>query len=361
MHLFVRGFLVGVQVIGWILPFSWEEVVLNRYLLSSIILINEYLLKLQSNITMNIVFLDASTVGDVPNLDSLKELGEVTFYPVTSAEQTMERIKDADIIITNKVVIDRKRMEQARRLKLICVAATGMNNIDREAAEELGIPVKNVEGYASKSVAQCTFAMILQLVVNIPHYDEFIKSGDYSESEIFTKADHNFHEIRGKRFGIIGLGNIGREVARIAEVFGAEVVYYSTSGKNTDQPYTLLSLDELLDSSDIVSIHAPLNENTRDLIDYGRLKQMKSTAILVNTGRGGIVSESGLARAIDENQIGGAALDVFGNEPIEKGNPLLGVKNKEKLVLTPHIAWSSVEARTELIEGVKRNIEEIAG
>ncbi len=306
---------------------------------------------------MTIVFLDASTVGDVPNLESLRDLGDVTFYDVTHPDETAERIREADIIITNKVVLTRELMEDAKNLKLICIAATGMNNVDREAAKDLGIEVKNVAGYASVSVAQTTFAMILHLQMNLSGYDEFVKSGGYSESPIFTNMHHNYHEISSMRFGIIGLGNIGQKVANIATAFGAEVVYYSTSGQNTDQPYQRLELDELLKTSDVVSIHAPLNENTDNLISAEQLSLMKPSALLINTGRGGIVNETDLAQALDSESIGGAALDVFENEPIKSDNPLLGIKNKDRLVMTPHIAWASVEARTELIEGVKKNIE----
>src|SRR6056297_717618 len=306
---------------------------------------------------MTIVFLDASTVGDVPNLESLRHLGQVTFYDVTHPDETEERIREADIIITNKVVLTRGLMEEAKNLKLICIAATGMNNVDREAAEDLDISVKNVAGYASVSVAQTTFAMILHLQMNLPGYDKFVKSGSYSESPIFTDMGQNYHEISGMRFGIIGLGNIGQKVADIATAFGAEVVYYSTSGRNTDQPYKRLDLDELLSTSDIVSIHAPLNDKTENLISAEQLSLMKSSALLINTGRGGIVNESDLAHALDDESIAGAGLDVFENEPIKADNPLLSIKNKEKMVLTPHIAWASVEARTELIEGVKENIE----
>ena len=307
---------------------------------------------------MKIIFLDADTVGDVPNLNSIEDFGDVTFYPTTKPGQTAERIRDADIVITNKVILDQKLMGQAKELKLICVAATGMNNIDREAAKELDIEVKNVAGYASQSVAQSTFAMILHLVQNIPFYDDFVKSGEYSKSKIFTSVDRDFQEISGKRFGIIGLGNIGQKVAQIAEAFGAEVTYYSTSGKNTDQPYLLLGLEELLKTSDFISIHAPLNENTMALINYERIKLMKSSAILVNTGRGGIVNEQDLAEAIDEGLIRGAAIDVFETEPIPDNHPLLRIKNRERLVLTPHMTWSSLEARMDLIEGIKINIRE---
>ncbi len=308
---------------------------------------------------MNIAFLDTKTVGDVPNLNELESLGDVTFYQTTSPSQTAERISESDIVITNKVVLNRELIESAESLKLICVAATGMNNIDLEAAEEKGIPVKNVAGYASRSVAQSTFALILYLMQDIRFYDNYVKSGEYSKSDIFTNLDRPFREIYGKRFGIIGLGSIGRQVAKIAEAFGAEVVYHSTSGRNTDQPYQRVDLDELLEISDIVSIHAPLNENTAGLIGYEQIRQMKPSALLVNTGRGGIIDEADLARAIDEELIAGAALDVFEKEPVRLDNPLLSIQNKNRLVLVPHIAWSSIEARVELIEGIKENIEEL--
>jgi len=185
-----------------------------------------------------------------------------------------------------------------------------------------------------------------------------LKAGSIRRVPFFTNMERNFSELRGKTFGIIGLGNIGRKVAAIAEAFGAEVVYYSTSGKNSDQPYKRLELDELLSTSDIVSIHAPLNERTENLLGREQFSLMKPTAFLINTGRGGIVHEAELAKALDEGELAGAALDVFENEPIEPDSPLFDIQNPNKLVLTPHVAWASVEARTELIEGIRENIEE---
>jgi lactate dehydrogenase-like 2-hydroxyacid dehydrogenase len=307
---------------------------------------------------MNIVFLDSDTVGDVPNLNSLNDLGNVTFYPLTEPGETASRIREAEVVITNKVVLDKALIEGAKNLELICVAATGMNNIDRSAAGELGVQVKNVAGYASNSVAQSTFALIFHLMQNFHYYDAYIKSGKYSKSPIFTHLGRPFSELAGKRFGIIGLGNIGRKVAMIAQAFGAEPVYFSTSGSNNDQPYLQLSLEELLESSDFVSIHAPLNSDTENLISYEQMRMMKSSAILINTGRGGIVNEQDLARCLNEGLIAGAALDVFESEPIQANNPLLAIKKPDRLLMTPHMTWSSLEARVELIEGVKRNIRE---
>lgn len=310
---------------------------------------------------MKIVFLDSKTVGDLPNLKKLNSFGDVTLYPVTTPDQTAERIRSAKIIITNKVVIDRELMEQSPSLKLICIAATGMNNVDLEAAKEIGIEVKNVSGYASDSVAQSTFAMILHLEQNINFYDQYVKSGQYSESGIFTNHDRPFRQLNGKIMGIIGLGNIGRTVAGIADAFGMEVQYYSTSGKNDDQEYQRVNLDELLKSSDIVSIHAPLNDNTRGLIGWSELNRMKKSALLINAGRGGIIIEKDLARAIEQEIISGAALDVFEKEPIEPDNPLLKLDDNSSLVMVPHIAWASIEARTKLLEGVITNIQEFIG
>lgn len=307
---------------------------------------------------MKIVFLDRKTIGDVPNLSELKKFGDVSFYEMTGAHQTAERIKDADIVITNKVVLDEEQIRNSDNLKLICVAATGMNNIDLEAAEGQAIPVKNVADYASESVAQGTFAMIFHLMYNLPYYDQYVKSGNYSDSDIFTNLARNYGQLSNMQFGIIGLGNIGKRVAEIAKAFGAEATYFSTSGRNTEQPYRLLDLKELLQTSDIVSIHAPLNENTRGLLGYEELTLMKPEAILVNTGRGGIVNESDLARALDDDLIAGAGIDVFEQEPIAKENPLMKLKKREKLLLTPHMTWASAEARTALIDGILQNIED---
>ena len=307
---------------------------------------------------MKLVFLDFKTIGKVPNMHFLDQFGEVTYYETTRPSQTMERVTDADVVITNKVVLDKIIIDQAEKLKLICVAATGTNNIDIIAARERGILVKNATDYSSKSVAQGTFSILLHLLTNIPYYDEYVKQGSYSTSEIFTHFGKSFWELSGKRFGIIGLGNIGRQVAKIADAFGAEVVYYSASGQTITDTYKRLDLDELLTTSDIVSIHAPLNEYTANLINYDCLRSMKKSSILINTGRGGIVNEADLARALNEDLIAGAGIDVFEIEPIDPRNPLLHVKNTEKLVLTPHITWASIEARTLLVEKIGHNIQE---
>ncbi len=304
-----------------------------------------------------IVLLDALTFGDT-DLSGFDPLGEVTVFETTSPQEVQERITDADVIVTNKVVINDEHMHNTPSLKLICVAATGMNNIDLEAAKKRNIAVKNVAGYSTDSVIQHTFSMLFYLMGHSRYYDEYVKSGAYSRSKIFTDVSRPFFEIKGKKWGIIGLGEIGRGVAKLADAFGAEVCYYSTSGKNHSQPYERLKLDELLQSCDFISIHAPLNEQTNNLLDYEQLLLCKDGAIMLNLGRGGIVNEEAIARVIDEKYIY-FGLDVLTKEPMREDHPLLEVKNKENLYVTPHIAWTSVEARDKLIASVIENISSL--
>jgi len=307
---------------------------------------------------INIVFLDTKTVGEVPNFRVLEKLGNLTLYEKTLAADVIERSRGQDIIITSKVMLNEEIMKQLPDLKLICIAATGMNIIDLEAAEKRNIKVKNVAGYSTESVAQLTFAMLLYLVNRVQYYDNYVKSGAYSKSDIFTHFGPPFWELNGKRLGIIGLGNIGRRVAQIAQSFGMEVVFYSTTGRNNNINFKRFDLDTLLSTSDVVSIHSPLSDQTRGLINYEKLHMMRPCAILLNTGRGGIIVESDLARALDDNLIGGAGIDVMEQEPPPADSPLLKIQNKEKLLITPHIAWTSVEARQKLIDKLARNIEE---
>lgn len=305
---------------------------------------------------MKIVILDAKTLGDDIDLEIFSQFGDLEIYPTTSPAELYERIEDADIIITNKVVIDRDAINAAKNLKLICEAATGYNNIDVLYAKEKGIAVTNVAGYSTESVVQTTFGMLFYLLMHFRYYDDYVKSGEYAKSDIFTHLGRPFWEIYGKRWGIIGLGTIGRRVAEVAESFGCDVIYYSTSGVERQEKYPRYPLDELLRTSDIVSIHAPLNEKTKNLITINELKLMKENAILLNLGRGGIVNEKDLAIALDSDMIGGAGLDVLEKEPIDPENPLLKVKNKEKLLITPHIAWTSIEARKRLVNEIVENI-----
>lgn len=306
---------------------------------------------------MKICVLDVLTVGRDMDLMPLSECGELTLYDLTSPDQVAERIKDVDIIITNKVVLNKENLKEAASVKMICLLATGYNNIDIEYAKERGIAVANVAGYSTESVAQHTFAMILYMLEQLKEYDAYVKSRAYAASETFTYIAWPYYELNGKTIGIIGLGDIGKAVARIASAFGMKVIYYSTSGQNiSGSGYLRVELQELLESSDIVSIHAPYNERTHYLIGYNEIKQMKKTAYLLNLGRGKIVNEADLAQALNEDLIAGAGLDVLEEEPITRENPLFKVANQNKLLITPHIAWASIEARTLLLQEVIKNI-----
>lgn len=304
---------------------------------------------------MKIVLLDTLTYGDT-SLEGFNALGEVTAYATTSSDETAERVREAEVIVTNKVVINDAIMASASNLKLICVAATGMNNIDHDAAARRGIVVKNVAGYSTDAVVQHTFSMLFYLMGQSRYYDEYVKSGEWQHEAVFAHIGPSFSELRGKTWGIIGLGAIGRGVANIARAFGANVCYYSTSGKNENLEYEKTTLSRLIENSDIISIHAPLNRSTENLISHSELLQMKDGAVLLNLGRGGIVDEDALSVIIDVKPIF-VGLDVLAREPMKTPHPLLGVKHPERLYITPHIAWTSREARERLIASTIENIK----
>ena len=309
---------------------------------------------------MKIVFLDAATMGDV-SFAPISALGELECYQTSSREESHERVKDAEILIINKILVDKELIDAAPSLRLICEAATGVNNIDLEYAASKGIPVRNAVGYSTDSVVQMTFMMILSLVGKCRYFDDFVKSGEYSRSGLFTNVDRMFFELRGKRLGIIGLGNIGGRVAMVGEAFGMAVSYFSTSGTSHSKDYPSVSLDTLMSESDIISIHAPYNQRTAGLIGETELRMMKPSAYIVNMGRGGIVDEAALAKAIDEGRIAGAGVDVFTAEPLPSDNPLMNVRNLDRLILTPHIGWASTEARQRLVQMIADNISSIPG
>ena len=309
---------------------------------------------------MKIVFLDAATMGDV-SFAPISALGELECYQTSSREESLERVKDAEILIINKILVDKELIDAAPSLRLICEAATGVNNIDLEYAASKGIPVRNAVGYSTDSVVQMTFMMILSLVGKCRYFDDFVKSGEYSRSGLFTNVDRMFFELRGKRLGIIGLGNIGGRVAMVGEAFGMAVSYFSTSGTSHSKDYPSVSLDTLMSESDIISIHAPYNQRTAGLIGETELRMMKPSAYIVNMGRGGIVDQAALAKAIDEGRIAGAGVDVFTAEPLPSDNPLMNVRNLDRLILTPHIGWASAEARQRLVQMIAGNISSIPG
>lgn len=303
-----------------------------------------------------IVFLDEYSIAGC-DLSCITSQGDYVAYENTRKEEVVERLKDADIAITNKVLIDGEAMRQLPRLKLICVAATGMNNVDLDTARELGIEVKNAVGYSTTSVAETTLASALALARNIVYFNEYFHDGRYAKADRAFSYDRLTFEIRGKRWGIIGMGNIGREVARLATAFGCEVRYFSTSGAKRREEYEAMELRELLEWCDILSVHSPLNERTRGLIGLEELKAMKPSAIVINVARGGIIDEAALAEALDNGYIAAAALDVFSVEPLRQ-SPLYDIKDKYRLLASPHNAWSAVEAIDRLIECVAENIRQ---
>lgn len=306
--------------------------------------------------TPKIVFLDASSLSDLPAFDRFSEAGDFVTYDYSTPDEVAERCRDAQVIITNKLQITAELIDDLPDLQLICVAATGTNNVDHDAAEKRGIPVRNVAGYSTDSVAQLTLTAYFTVAMDLLHLNDSVYNGSYSKARDFTMWRHPFFELKGKRFGIIGLGAIGSRVAELAVAYGAEVVYHSISGSDHDVPYARLDLDELLTTSDVVSIHCALSDETRDLLTYAELQRMKPTAYLINMARGGIVTEKDLARAIDAREIAGAAVDTFTTEPLPDDHPYLDVERREHLLLTPHVAWASVEARTRLIDGIIENI-----
>jgi len=306
---------------------------------------------------MKIVLLDAKTLGEDLDLTPLETFGTLVKYQTTSKEEMIKRIENANIVITNKVVITAEMMDRAKELKLICIAATGMNNVDLVYAKKRGIVVKNVASYSTQSVVQHTFAMALYLIEKMAYYDKVVKDGVWSRSKLFTDVSKPYNEIYGKKWGVIGLGNIGKEVAKVATAFGAKVSYYSTSGNIREEIYPRLDLKTLLKTCDIISIHAPLNEKTENLISALNLPLLKNGATLLNLGRGSIVNEVDLAKELDKREIY-VGLDTLSPEPIKEKNPLMHIQHQERLLITPHIAWASVEARHKLLEGIVKNIED---
>ena len=307
---------------------------------------------------MKIVYLDSLAMGDDIDLTIFEQFGEFVKYETSTTEEAIARVTDADVVLTNKVVINDETVGHAKNLKLVCVTATGTDNLDKDYLDGRGIGWRNVAGYSSNSVAQVTITMLLYLLTNCRYYDDYVKNGDYIKSPIFTNLDHKFFELAGKTWGIIALGAIGRQVAVIAKAFGCKIVYYDVV-KNAEAEslgYEYVDLDTLLATSDVVSIHAPLTEETRNLINKETLAKMKSSAYLINVARGPIVNEQDLADALNNNEIAGAGLDVLTVEPMLPDNPLRNVTDGSKLFIAPHIAWGSVEARTELIRLVAENI-----
>ena len=307
---------------------------------------------------MKIVILERNSVGTDVSVDCIGDFGEVTVYRNTvTPDEVRERVKDADIVIANKSPLREETLRDARRVKLICEFATGFDNCDLKYCSSRGIRVANVRDYCTGMVAQHTFTLALALSQKLIHYDEYVKSGEYSAQDRFSNFDLPFAELEGKTWGIVGMGNIGRRVAKIASAFGCRVIFYSITGKGDCAEYDRVDKDTLLSQSDFLSLHCPLSELSRNFIEETALKKMKKTAVLINVARGPVVNNADLYRALTEGEIAAAGLDVVEQEPLEESNPLSRIKDSGRLIITPHLAWASVEARTRCVEEAYKNIE----
>lgn len=306
---------------------------------------------------MKIVILERNSVGTDVDVSMFSRLGELVSYDHTKKEEIRERVKDADIIVANKSILNEETIGKAEKVKLICQFATGYDNVDLAYCSAKGIKVANTVDYCTETVAQHTFALAFYILEKLHYYDQFVKSGEYTKSGRFTNFDKMFTEICGKTWGIAGMGNIGRKVAEIAEAFGCRVIFYSTSGRSGCKDYRQVDFDTLLAESDILSLHCPLTETTKNLIDLNAMKKMKNSALLINVARGAVVNNADLYTALTEGEIAGAGLDVVEKEPIAEENPLMKIKDSGKLIITPHIGWASVEARTRCVEEAYKNAE----
>lgn len=304
---------------------------------------------------MKIVFLDYSTLGGA-NIDGFKRFGDVVVYDTTEQKDVNDRIKDADVVVINKIIMSQKVIQNAANLKLILISATGTNNIDFDAAKKHNVSVKNVAGYSTDGVVQHTFALLFSLMNKTTFYDKWVKNKNWCKSDIFCDFTQRIDSLSGKNFGVIGLGSIGSKVAKIAQMFGANVFYVSLSGKNNNTEFKKITLNQLLQTCDIISIHSPFNKFSENLISMKELKLVKNGAYILNLGRGGIIDEAALSWAIDNKNIK-AGLDVLKDEPINTNNLLLKVKNTNNIIITPHIAWSDKDSINRLVDMMLQNLQ----
>lgn len=305
---------------------------------------------------MKLTFPDVASLGPGLDLQPFSRWGEVVLWDNTSREERSARLRDTTVAVANRTVFDDPLFADCPSLKLVLLTATGYNNVDLLAARRRGVGVCNVVGYSTESVAQHTLALLLALMEQTAWLDAYAKNS-WAGSVAFGHLDRPFHEIAGKTWGIIGLGNIGARVAGLARAFGAEVQYFSTTGTDRHPSMPRRTLEELLRTSDIVTVHSPFSETTRGLIGEAQLASMRPGSFLVNVGRGGIIDEAALARALDAGIIAGAALDVTLPEPPQPDNPLLHLRHPHRLVLSPHVAWASVESRNRCLEEVGLNLQ----
>lgn len=301
---------------------------------------------------MKISILDADTLGTDISLYKISSLGECEFFNMSFDYEIPEKIKDSDIVVINKVRLGKKELENARNLKLICIAATGYDNIDLDYCKKHLIKVCNVKGYSTKSVAQLTLAMVFSLSVHLPEYNNFVKSGEYTKGKRANKLTPVYHELYKKTWGIVGYGNIGKEVGKIARALGCEVIF----NKRTNSEEGSVSLEELCEKSDIITIHTPLTDSTRGLINQKMISLMKPDVILVNTSRGAVTDEYAVRNAINTGKIGAFGTDVYSEEPFSENHPFYSIKELPNVCLTPHMAWGSFESRERCVDEISKNI-----
>ncbi len=316
---------------------------------------------------MNIVVLERHSVGEDVSVDEFNKLGNVTIYNNTvTPDEVIERIAKAQVVVANKAPLNENTLKNANELKLICELATGFDNVDVDYCKQKGILVCNVVDYSTDAVAQHTFALLFYVLEKLRHYDDYVKSGEYASQSRFSNFDKPFFELAGKTWGIIGMGHIGKKVAKIANAFGCRVITYSVTGKaesgsvedsQTGDKYEYVTFEELLKQSDIISLHCPLSDLTRGIMNYEAFKKMKDTAILINVARGPVVVDADLKQALDEKLIMAAGLDVTGTEPMRDENPLSKFTDSDRLIITPHLAWASIEARRRCVTQTAKNIE----
>ena len=306
---------------------------------------------------MKLVVLERNSIGTDVDVSCFEKFGEVTYYPNTIADNTAGRVADADIVIANKAPLNESTLKDAPNVKLICLFATGFDNVDIAYCKSRGIKVANVVNYCTPAVAQHTLLLALALAEKIAFYDDYVKSGAYSAQDRFSNFDRTFHDLNGKTWGIIGMGNIGHKVASLAQAFGCRVIFYSASGKSTCTEYERVEFDTLLQESDILSLHCPLSDRTKGLINKEAFEKMKETAVLINVARGPVVDTQALYEALINNRIAAAGLDVLEKEPMASDNPLIKIQDSTKLIITPHMSWASIESRNCLLGEVVKNIE----
>ncbi|MBQ6701550.1 MAG: hydroxyacid dehydrogenase [Clostridia bacterium] len=303
---------------------------------------------------MKITVLDSDALGRDLSLEPLNSVGDVTVYNYSTPDEVIERIADCEVAILNKIKLNESNLGYAKNLKLICIAATGFDNVDVSYCRQHGIAVCNVVGYSTNSVALITMSLALSLVSRMREYNDYVISGEYTKSGIPNRLEPAFHELDGMTWGIVGLGNIGKKVANIASAMGCKVI----ANKRTPiDGYDIVSIDEIMERSDIISLHTPLNDGTKGLISAEKIAKMTKNAILINVARGAVCDEKALADAIKNDMIGGIGVDVYSTEPFGEDHPFNEIKNYKNVLLTPHNAWGAYEARERLLLGIVENIK----